>query len=84
MSATPLKQLIIKKQRSDTKQTKDYHENEKERLREQARDKYRNLSEEEKNKKREYGRNRYHNISEEKRQKPKEYRKNYCAAKKLK
>ena len=84
MSATPLKQLIIKKQRSDTKQTKDYYENEKERLREQARDKYRNLSEEEKNKKREYGRNRYHNISEEKRQKPKEYRKNYCAAKKLK
>ena len=84
MSATPLKQLIIKKQRSDTKQTKDYYENEKERLREQARDKYRNLSEEERNKKREYGRNRYHNISEEKRQKPKEYRKNYCAAKKLK
>ena len=34
---------------------KDYYENDKERLREQARDKYRNLSEEEKNKKREYG-----------------------------
>ena len=34
---------------------KDYHENSKERLREQARDKYRNLSEEEKNKKGEYG-----------------------------
>ena len=34
---------------------KDYHENNKERLREQARNKYRNLSEEEKNKKREYG-----------------------------
>ena len=33
---------------------KDY-ENDKERLREQARDKYRNLSEEEKNEKREYG-----------------------------
>ena len=30
---------------------KDYYENDKERLREQARDKYRNLSEEEKNKK---------------------------------
>ena len=30
---------------------KDYHENEKERLKEQARDKYRNLSEEDKNKK---------------------------------
>ena len=33
---------------------KDYYENDKERLREQTRDKYRNLSEEEKNKKREY------------------------------
>ena len=32
---------------------KDYYENDKDRLREQARDKYRNLSEEEKNKKRE-------------------------------
>ena len=31
---------------------KDYYENDKERLRGQARDKYRNLSEEEKNKKR--------------------------------
>ena len=30
---------------------KDYYENDKERLREQARDKYRNLSEEENNKK---------------------------------
>ena len=34
---------------------KDYYENDKETLREQARDKYRNLSEEEKNNKREYG-----------------------------
>ena len=32
--------------------TKDYCENDKERLKEQARDKYRNLSQEEKNKKR--------------------------------
>ena len=47
---------------------KDYYENDKERLREYARDKYRNLSEEEKNKKREYGKNRYHNMSEEKKQ----------------
>ena len=38
----------------------------KKRLKEQARDKYRNLSEEDKNKKREYGRNRYHNVSKEK------------------
>ena len=34
---------------------KDYHENDKERLNEQARDKHINLSEEEKNKKTEYG-----------------------------
>ena len=50
---------------------KDYYENDKERLREQARDKYRNLSEEEKNKRREYGKNRYCNMSEEKKQKTK-------------
>ena len=42
---------------------KYYYENDKERLREQARDKYRNLSKEEKNKKREYGKNRYQNMS---------------------
>ena len=45
---------------------KDYYENDKERLRRQARDEYRNLSEEEKNKKREYRKNRYHNMPEEK------------------
>ena len=50
---------------------KDYYENDKERLREQARDKYRNLSEEEKNKKREYGRNRYH-MSEKRKKKEKD------------
>ena len=61
---------------------KDYYENDKKRLREQARDKYRNLSEEEKNKKREYGRNRYRNMSEEKKQRLKEYQKNCCEAKK--
>ena len=49
---------------------KDYYENDKERLRRQARDKYKNLSEEEKNKKREYGKNRYH-MSEEKKRKTK-------------
>ena len=37
------------------KRAKDYYEDDKERLREQAKDKYSNLSEEEKNKKREYG-----------------------------
>ena len=54
----------------------------KTRFREQARDKYRNLSEEDKNKKREYGRNRYHNIFEEKKQRLKEYLKSYSEAKK--
>ena len=48
---------------------KDYYEIDKERLREQARDKYRSLSEEEKNKKREYGKNRYCNMSEDKKKK---------------
>ena len=62
--------------------TKDQYENDKERLREQARDKYRNLSEEEKNKKREYGKNRYHNMSEEKKIRLKEYQRNYQEAKK--
>ena len=37
---------------------KDYYENDKERLREDARDKFRNLSEDEKNKNKEYGKNR--------------------------
>ena len=45
---------------------KDYYESDKERLREHARDKYRNLSEEEKDIKREYGKNRYLNMPEEK------------------
>ena len=40
-----------------------YYENDKERLKTQARDKYRNFSEEEKNKTRKYGRNRYHNLN---------------------
>ena len=37
---------------------KDYYENDKERLKEQARDKYRKLFEGDKNKKTEYGRNK--------------------------
>ena len=51
-------------------------------MRDQAKDKCRNLSEEDKNKKREYGKNRYHNMSEEKKQRLKEYQKNYREAKK--
>ena len=56
----------------------------KKRLREQARDNYRNLSEKDKNKKREYGRSRHRNMSEEKKQKLKEYQKNYRGTNKFK
>ena len=62
---------------------KDYYENDNGRLREQARDKYRNLFEEEKNKKREYGKDRYRNMSKENKQRLKEYQKNYREAKSL-
>ena len=62
---------------------KDYYENDKERLREQARDKYRNLSEEDKNKKREYGENRYRNMSEKKKKRLKEYQKKLSRGKKV-
>ena len=61
---------------------KDYNENNKERLREQARNKYRNLSEEEKNEKREYVINRRCNMSQEKKKRLKEYQKNYLEDKK--
>ena len=61
---------------------KDYYENDKTRLRQQTRDKYRNFSEEEKNKKREYGKNRYRNMSEEKKKRLKECQKNYGKEKK--
>ena len=61
---------------------KDYYENHKERLRQQARDKYRNLSEEEKIKKRECGKSRYRNMSEKKKQRLKEYQKHYRETKK--
>ena len=62
---------------------KDYCENDKERLREPARDRYRNLSEEEKNKKREYGKNRYLFTSEEKKKRLKEYQKMIVRGKNL-
>ena len=67
------------------KRAKDcYYVTDKERLREKARNKYRNLSVEDKNKKREYGKNRYHNMSEEKKQKLKEHQKRkYQEAKKV-
>ena len=46
----------------------EYYENNKEVVREKAKNKYRELSEEEKYIKTEYGRNRYHYMSEEKKQ----------------
>ena len=60
---------------------KEYYKNNSERLKKQARGKYRNLSEEDKNEKKEYGKNRYHNMSEEKKQKLKEYQRKYQEAK---
>ena len=62
---------------------KSYDKIDKERLRDNARDKYRNLCEEEKSKKSEYGKNWYHNTSKEKKQKLKERQKNYPEAKVL-
>ena len=60
---------------------KDFYKNNKERLREQARHGYRNVSEDEKNKKREYGEIIYRNISEEKKQRQK--KKKICKTKKF-
>ena len=76
--------LLSKKPRHNTilNRSKDYYENDQERLREQARDKYRNLSEE-KNKKRECGKNRYLNMSEEKKKKTKRISKKLSWSKKL-
>ena len=68
----PWYNLLSKKPRRDTKESKRYYKNDKERIRGQAKEKQRNLSEEEKNNKREYGRNGYHNMSEEKNQRLKE------------
>ena len=60
----------------------EYYENNKERLREQAKNKCRELSDQEKEIKRKYGGNRYHNMSEENKQRLKEYQSNHCEAKK--
>ena len=51
---------------------KECYKNDKKRLRERAKNKYKELSEEE-NKKREHDRNKYCNISRENKQKLKEY-----------
>ena len=61
--------------------SKDYYENDKKRLREQARNTETYLKRKKIKKKREYGKNRYHNMSEEKKIRLKEYQKNYREAK---
>ena len=55
------------------KRAKDYYENNKEVLRQKAKNRY--TVEEEKNIKREYRRNRYRNMSEENKERLKEYKK---------
>ena len=59
---------------------KKYYENDKERLREQAKDKYRNLSGKGKKKKKTMGRCR--SMSEDEKKRLKQYQKNYREAKK--
>ena len=59
-----IKQLIIKKPRKIIlNRAKKYYKNNQERLREQAKKKYRDLSEKEKDITREHWRNRYKNMS---------------------
>ena len=77
-------QLIMKEIEVILNRAKEYYENNKERLRLQARNKYRELSEKEKYIKRGFGRNRYKNMSEENRQRLKEYQKKYREAKESK
>ena len=62
---------------------KEFDENNKDVLREKARNNYRKLSDEDKNITREYGRNWYHNMSEKKKQIPKEYQKTIMVLKSL-
>ena len=77
-----MKQLIIKETEVILNRAKDYYKNNKELLRERAKNKYRELSEEENNIKTEYGRSRYHNMSEGNKKRLKGYQKNYREAKK--
>ena len=60
-----MKKCIIRE--TVVKRAKEYYENDIERLREQVKNKYRELSEE-KNIKTEYWRNKYQNMSEEKKE----------------
>ena len=61
---------------------KDYYENDKQRLRRQARDEYKNLSEEEKNLNNEYGKTNTTICLKKKKQRLKKYQKIYHEAKK--
>ena len=63
---------------------KKYYQNNKELLRERAKNKYRSLSEDEKDIKKQYQKARYHNMSDEDKQRLKDYQKNYREARKLK
>ena len=63
---------------------KDYYENNKELLRERAKNKYRSLSEDEKDIKKQHQKARYHNMSDEEKQRLKDYQKHYSEARKLK
>ena len=71
--------LIYYQQNRDVilSRSKDYYENNKERLRTKARINTETYLKKKKIKKREYGKNRYLNMSEEKKQRLKEYQKNY-------
>ena len=59
---------------------KDYYENNKELLRERAKNKYRELPKNEKDVKRQYQRDRYHNMTAEEKQRLKEYQRGYREA----
>ena len=79
-----MKQLIIKETDIMLNRAKNYYENNKELLRERAKNKYRSLSEDEQDIKKQYQKARYHNMSNEEKQKLKDYQKNYREARKLK
>ena len=74
--------ILSKKFKNNTEWSKRILWQQQKKLREQARNKYRELSEKEKDIKREHGRNRYKNMSEENKQELKECQKNYRKANK--
>ena len=76
--------LTFKRRNRDVilNRAKDYCENDKERLKKHARDKYRNLSEEGKTKKREYRKSITILCLKKKKQRLKDYQKSFCEAKK--